>query len=218
MDLIPFIQFTCSSGYVFRWIFAGLVMCIPVLNFFSFGYLSKASRLLAIGSIGLPTWQDRYNIWIEGIKLLFVFILYEAIPFFLFSCGSFLIAISPVTAFFGHVIIKCSYLTLLVFSVFLPFAFATFSEQMDFRRAMEFEKVLAGIKEVLTPYVAGYVAALIALYICWLIRKIPYLGFICWSILTYYVLLLATYYFTQLFRKTSLSAEPVRDETEEREV
>lgn len=212
MELIPFIQFTLSSGYITRWIYAGLVMCIPVVNFLSLGYLSKASRLLAIGSIGLPTWQDKYDIWIEGIRLLFIFILYEAIPFFLFSCGSFLIALSSFTAFFGHIIIKFSYFAFLIFSFFLPFAFATFSEQTDFRKALEFEKVLKAIKEVFVPYLGGYLGTLIAIYISLKFIKIPYLiGVAFSSVLTYYVLLLATYYFTQLFKKTSLSEEPVRD-------
>jgi hypothetical protein len=216
MDIIPFIQFTLNGQYFSRWIYGGILMYIPGLNFFSLGYLSKASRLLMIGTIGLPTWQERYDIWIEGVKLLFVFILYEAIPFFLFSCGFFLTTLGSITAFFGHLIIKLFYLALLLFSFFLPFAFATFAEQMDFRKALEYEKILKGIKEVFIPYLGGYAATLIALYICLLLIRIPYLvGFIVSSILTYYVLLLATYYFTQLFKRTSLAMEKTGDLTGE---
>jgi hypothetical protein len=212
MDIIPFIQFTLNGQYISRWVYGGILMYIPVLNFFSLGFLSKSSRLLMIGTIGLPTWQNRYDIWIEGIKLLFIFILYEAIPFFLFSCGFFLTTLSSITAFFGHIIMKLSYLALLVFSFFLPFAMATFAEQMDFRKALEFEKVLSAIKEVFVPYLGGYVATLIALYICKLFIRIPFfVGFIISSILTYYVLLLATYYFTQLFKRTSLALEKAGD-------
>ncbi len=213
MDLIPFVQFTFNTGYISRWIVPGLILGIPVLNFFSLGYLSKASRILALGSIGLPTWQERYEIWIEGVKLLFIFILYEAVPFFLFSCGFFLTTLSPFTAFFGNIIIKASYLALLLFSFFLPFAFATFAEQGDFRKALEFEKVLAAIKETFVPYAAGYIGTLIALYICKLFIGIPFLvGLALASVMAYYVLLVATYYFTQLFRKTTLSAEPSESE------
>jgi hypothetical protein len=217
MDLVPFIQFTFNTGYISRWIVPGLILGIPVLNFFSMGYLSKASRVLALGSIGLPTWQEKYEIWIEGVKLLFIFILYEAVPFFLFSCGFFLTALSSFTAFFGNLIIKASYLALLIFSFFLPFAFATFSEQGDFRKALEFEKVLAAIRETPVPYTAGYVGTLIALYLCKLLIRIPFLvGLALASILAYYILLLATYYFTQLFRKTTLSAEPFETENIEK--
>jgi hypothetical protein len=208
MDIIPFIQFSLNSRYISRWIYGGLILYIPVLNFLSLGYLSNASRLILIGGIGLPTWQNKMDIWIEGVKLIFIFILYEAIPFFLFSCGFFLTTLSSITAFFGHIIIKLSYIALLLFSFFIPFAFATFSEQMDFRKALEFEKILKGIKEVFIPYLGGYLGTLIALYICKLIMHIPYLiGFILSSILTYYVFLISTYYFTELFKKTTLATE-----------
>lgn len=208
MDIIPFIQFSLNSRYISRWIYGGLILYIPVLNFLSLGYLSNASRLILIGGIGLPTWQNKMDIWIEGVKLIFIFILYEAIPFFLFSCGFFLTTLSSITAFFGHIIIKLSYIALLLFSFFIPFAFAIFSEQMDFRKALEFEKILKGIKEVFIPYLGGYLGTLIALYICKLIMRIPYLiGFILSSILTYYVFLISTYYFTELFKKTTLPTE-----------
>jgi len=207
MDIIPFIQFSLNSRYISRWIYGGIILYIPVLNFLSLGYLSNASRLILIGGIGLPTWQNKMDIWIEGVKLIFIFILYEAIPFFLFSCGFFLTTLSSITAFFGHIIIKLSYIALLLFSFFIPFAFATFSEQMDFRKALEFEKILKGIKEVFIPYLGGYLGTLIALYICILIMHIPYLGFILSSILTYYVFLISTYYFTELFKKTTLPTE-----------
>ncbi len=166
-----------------------------------------------IGSIGLPTWERRSEIWIEGAKMLLVFILYGAIPFFMFSCGFFLTALSSLTALFGHIITKLSYLALLISSFFLPFAFITFSEQMDFRKALEFEKILRGIKEVLIPYFIGYSATLLALFVCWLIIPIPKSYFLQFfmlallSTLTYYILLLSTYYFTQLYRRTSLSTE-----------
>jgi len=100
MDIIPFIQFSLNSRYISRWIYGGLILYIPVLNFLSLGYLSNASRLILIGGIGLPTWQNKMDIWIEGVRLIFIFILYEAIPFFLFSCGFFLTTLNSITAFF----------------------------------------------------------------------------------------------------------------------
>jgi uncharacterized membrane protein (GlpM family) len=76
---------------------------------------------------------------------------------------------------------------------------------MDFREALEFERIFNGIKEVFLPYLGGYFGTLIALYACKIIIKIPYLiGFLLSSLCTYYVFLLATYYFTHLFKKTSL--------------
>ena len=213
MDLISFVRFTFNTRYMTRWICGGLILCIPALNFFSFGFLSRASRLFIIGGIGLPTWQDKYDTWIEGIKLLFIFILYGAIPFFMFSCGFFLTTLTSFTAFFGNIIIKLSYVVLLICSFFLPFAFAVFAEKMDFRNALEFENIIKGIKEVFVEYIAGYIGVLILLYVCKLIIHIPYVGFIASSVLTYYVFLIATYYFTELYKKTTLTSLIVPEES-----
>jgi hypothetical protein len=217
MDIISFARFTLNSRYMTRWIYGGLILCIPVLNFLSLGFLAKASRLFITGGIGLPTWQDKYETWIEGIKLLFIFILYGAIPFFMFSCGFFLTTLTSITAFFGNIIIKLSFVVLLICSFFIPFAFATFAEKMDFRKALEFENILKGIKEVFVEYSAGYIGVLIVLYICKLIIHIPLIGFIVSSILTYYVFLLATYYFTELYKKTTLTSIIVQEESEPEE-
>jgi hypothetical protein len=212
MDLFPFIQFTLNTQYILRWVLGGIILYIPVLNLFSLGYLAKASRLFMIGSVGLPLWEKKSEIWMEGVKLLFIFILYEAIPFFLFSFGFFLTTLTSITAFFGHILIKLSYLALFLCSFFIPFAFAAFSEEGDFKKSLEFDKILNGIKEVFIPYMGGYISALIVLYVCKAVIHIPYLvGFILSSVLTYYTLLIATCYFTRLYVKTALSEDKITE-------
>jgi hypothetical protein len=213
MEIIPFIQFTMNSRFAMRWIAGGVILFVPGFDLLSLGYLSKASRLLMIGSVGLPTWEKKNEIWAEGMKLVFILILYEAIPCFLFSFGFFLTALTSITAFFGHILIKLSYVAFLVCSFFIPFAFATFSEEREFRKALEFEKIFAGIKETLIPYIGGYVGSLIVLSICLVMVRIPFIGFIVSPILTYYALLIATYFFTGLYVKTSLSLARITEES-----
>ncbi|MBP1748935.1 MAG: hypothetical protein H6Q52_1474 [Deltaproteobacteria bacterium] len=212
MDIIPFIRFTVNSRYVNRWIFGGLALFIPVLNFFSIGFLSRTSRLVMVGGMGLATWQEKYEIWLEGMKLVFVFILYNAIPFFMFSAGFFLTTLNSFTAFFGHLMIKAAVFVILpICSFFLPFAFAVFAERLDFRESLEFESILRAIKEVLVEYIIGYAATIAALYISLLFMRIPYLiGFLIASVFTYYSLLLSTFYFTG--RKTSLCLAQIKDD------
>jgi hypothetical protein len=215
MNIVPFLEFTLNSRYLTRWIFAGLVLYIPILWFFSLGFLSRTSRLVIIGGIGLPTWQEKYETAIEGVKLLFVFILYNAIPFFLFSSGFFLTTLNTFTAFFGHIVIISSYIAFIACSFLIPFAFVTFAEQTDFRSALEFERIFKGIKEVFFEYLIGYGVALCSLYLCKWIMRIPYLGFILSSILSYYILLVSTYYFTELYKRTSLVTVRMDGETTE---
>lgn len=214
MDVIPFIRFTANSRYINRWIYVGLALFIPVLNFLSIGFLSRTSRLIMVGGMGLATWQEKYETWIEGVKLLFVFILYNAIPFFMFSSGFFLTTLNSFTAFFGHLMIKAAtFVVLPICCFFLPFAFAVFAERLDFRESLEFELILRGIREVFLEYVIGYVATIAAIYVSLLFMRIPYLvGFLISSVLTYYSLLLSTFYFTELYRKTSLCLAQIKDD------
>ena len=217
MDIIPFIRFTVNSRYMARWIVGGLALFIPVLNFFSIGFLSRTSRLILVGGMGISTWQEKYEAWLEGVKLLFVFILYNAIPFFMFSSGFFLTTLNTFTAFFGHLMIKAAVFVIFpICSFFLPFAFTIFAERTDFREALEFEDILRGIKEVLVEYIIGYAATIGAVYVALLFMHIPYLiGFLISSVLTYYVLLLSAYFFTGLYRRTSLCMQRVVPETDE---
>jgi len=214
VELYPFIQFTLNSRFIKRWLIAGLIFFIPFLDFFSVGYLSRTIRTMMSGGMGLPTWDKKGEIWIEGLKQVFLFILYEAVPFFLFSFGFFLTALHPFTAFFGRIITFLGFVAMFIFSFFMPFAFALFAEKMDFKKALEFENILMAIKEVLIQYIAGYIGVLFLLGIFYLtILRIPYfIGFVMFSILTYYVLILSAYYFAQLFIRTSLSTVKITED------
>lgn len=214
MDLFTFIRLTINSRHITRWIYGGLVLYIPVLNFFSIGYLSRTSRLFLIGGMGFATWEEKYETWIEGVKLLFVFILYNAIPFFMFSAGFFLTTLSSFTAFFGNIMMKlAAFLVFPLCSFFLPFAFTAFAESGDIRESLEFERIFKGIKEVIFAYILGYVATVTALYVVTLLMHIPYfIGFLIASVLSYYILLLSSYYFTELHKKTTLCMQRITPE------
>ncbi|HOJ43564.1 MAG TPA: DUF4013 domain-containing protein [Syntrophorhabdaceae bacterium] len=214
MELYPFIQFTLNTKFIKRWVVAGLIFFIPFLDFFSVGYLSRAIRIMMTGGMGLPTWDRKGEIWMEGLKQVFLFILYEAVPFFLFSFGFFLTALHPFTAFFGRIITFLGFVALFIFSFFIPFAFAVLAEKMDFKKALEFDTILKAIKEVIILYVAGYLGILFLIGVFYVtILKIPYfIGFFLFSILTYYVLILGAYYFAQLFVRTSLSTVRITED------
>jgi hypothetical protein len=208
MDIVPFVLLTVNSRFFMRWVAGGLILLIPVLNFLSLGYLTKTCNLLMIGGIGLPTWDDRSEIWKDGAKLLYIFILYEALPSFLFSCGFFLASFGNfMTAFLGGSLKWLAALTFIGCSFFLPFGFCAFAENKDVRAAFEFEKIAFAVREVVAHYILGFVVTCVCLYATYKLHRIPFLlGFVLSSTLTYYVFLVATYYFTQLFRRTSISA------------
>jgi hypothetical protein len=194
---------------MFRWISAGAILFIPGVNFLSLGYLLRSSDLSMIGGIGLPTWERKNELWWDGAKLACVVVLYEALPSFLFSFGFLLSSFgNPVTVFIGGIMRLLSIFAFVICSFFIPFAFCVFIESVDVRRAFEFERIAGAVKEVLVPYACGYCASVLCVYIAYRFHSIPYLiGFLLSSILIYYVLLVSTYFFTQLFKRTTLATE-----------
>ena len=208
MDIISFVIFTFNGRYVKRWISAGIILFIPVVNFLSLGYLSRSSGLTMIGGIGLPTWERKQELWREGARLAYVVILYEALPCFLFSFSFLLSSFgNVVTMFIGGIMKVLAVLAFIFCSFFLPFAFCTAVQDTDVRGAFEFERIANRRKRGADGLLGGYGLAAFCMYIAFRLHVIPYLfGFALSSILIYYVLLVATYYFTRLFGKTSLSA------------
>jgi hypothetical protein len=191
-----------------RWMLAGIMLVVPVLNFLSLGYLWRTSGLTMIGGIGLPTWERKGELWREGARLAYIIILYEALPSFLFSLG-FLLS-SPgyfITSLIGYFVKFFAAITFVFCSFFLPFAFCVFVESMEVKRAFDFERIAKAVREVIGSYALGYVVAIICLYVAYRLHHIPYIGLFLWLVLTFYVLLVATYYFTQLFRKTRLASD-----------
>jgi hypothetical protein len=215
MDIISFVVFTLKEvRYVKRWVAAGIILFIPGINFFSLGYLSRSAGLAMIGGIGLPTWERKNELWREGAKLVYVAILYEALPCFLFSFSFLLSSFGNViTVFIGAVMKVLAVLAFIFCSFFIPFAFCAAVQNTDVRGAFEFERIAGAVKEVLPAYLAGYALAVFCIYAAFTLHVIPYLiGFALSSILTYYVLLVSTYYFSQIFRGTSLSARTLHQE------
>jgi hypothetical protein len=194
MDIVSFITFSVNTRYMLRWIVAGLMLLVPILNFLSIGYLAKASNLFLIGGIGLPTWEEKGDIFRQGLYLLYIMILYLALPSFLFSCWFLLVSFGNLfTAFIGGIMKLLSAAAFVGCSFFIPFAF---------------ESIMAAIKRVWVPYVFGYLVSGALVYVAFKFHRIPYIGFLLSSVLTYYILLVTTFYFTQLYRNTGLA---VRD-------
>ncbi len=206
MDVVSFVVFSFNTRYILRWIYAGLIFVVPIVNFFSLGYLARASSLSIIGGIGLPTWERKSEIWREGAKVAYIVILYEALPSFLFSFGFLLYNIGhSITTFLSMMIFTASGLAFVGCSFFLPFAFYTFVEGQEVRKAFDFEQITAAVKEVLAGYVFGYVLTGCCLLVAYKLLRVPFLGIPLASVLAFYVLLISAFYFGQLFKKTSLS-------------
>ena len=61
---------------------AGSLLCfVPVLHFFAFGYLYRMAKVLRVnGTLELPEWEDPSRLFIDGIRLTIVFLVYGFLP------------------------------------------------------------------------------------------------------------------------------------------
>ena len=61
---------------------AGSLLCfVPVVHFFAFGYLYRMTKVLRVnGSLELPEWEDPSRLFIDGIRLTIVLLVYGFLP------------------------------------------------------------------------------------------------------------------------------------------
>lgn len=61
---------------------AGSLMCfVPVLHFFAFGYLYRMTKIMRVnGTLELPEWEDPSRLFIDGIRLTIVLLVYGYLP------------------------------------------------------------------------------------------------------------------------------------------
>jgi hypothetical protein len=61
---------------------AGSLLCfVPVLHFFAFGYLYRMAKVLRVnGTLELPEWEDTSRVFIDGIRLTIVLLVYGFLP------------------------------------------------------------------------------------------------------------------------------------------
>jgi hypothetical protein len=157
-----------------------------------------------VGGLGLPTWERRSELWREGARLAYIVILYESVPCFLFSFGFLLLSFGDiVTNYLGWASQILSACTFVICTFFIPFAFCAFVESTEVRKAFEFERIIITVKRVLIRYFFGYALIGCAMYLSLKLRSIPYFGIILVSVFVFYVMLVSTYFFTQLFRKAN---------------
>lgn len=83
-------------------IILGVILMIPIANLIGFGYYLRALRSTFEGSNLLPGFENIRELFVNGIKLLIVCIIYTIIPFILIAIssilGSFLLVLAFISA------------------------------------------------------------------------------------------------------------------------
>lgn len=81
-----FLKLIQSPKFLLTFLIGSLLCFVPILHFFAFGYLFLLTKkIVTNGSFEYPDWTDFSNLFIKGIELTAISILYLTLPFLLFK-------------------------------------------------------------------------------------------------------------------------------------
>lgn len=81
-----FLKLIQSPKFLLTFLIGGLLCFVPILHFFAFGYLFFLTKKIATeGSFEYPEWTDFPNLFIKGIELTAISIIFLILPFLLFK-------------------------------------------------------------------------------------------------------------------------------------
>jgi hypothetical protein len=81
-----FLKLIQSPKFLLTFLIGGLLCFVPILHFFAFGYLFfLTKKIVTEGSFEYPEWTDFPNLFIKGIELTAISIIFLILPFLLFK-------------------------------------------------------------------------------------------------------------------------------------
>lgn len=81
-----FLKLIQSPKFFLTFLIGGLLCFVPILHFFAFGYLFFLTKKITTeGSFEYPEWTDFPNLFIKGIELTAIGIIFLILPFLLFK-------------------------------------------------------------------------------------------------------------------------------------
>lgn len=70
-----------NPQFLFYFLIGGVLCFVPIINFFALGYLYRVAKSLrARGTLTLPEWDNISGLFLDGIRLLVVFLIYAFLP------------------------------------------------------------------------------------------------------------------------------------------
>lgn len=115
---------------------AGSLLCfVPILHFFAFGYLYRMAKILRVnGTLELPEWEDPSRLFIDGIRLTIVLLVYGFLPL---TLGLIIIKLLILDLTYTSVNVFLGFWKIAVLSI-LCSAFYRYQRNQDFYELLNF--------------------------------------------------------------------------------
>lgn len=128
-----------NPQFFISFLVGGLLCFIPIINLFALGYLYRMVKIIRhTGSFNMPEWDSFEQLFIDGIRMILVFLVYGLLPFIL---GFFILSlVLPGITLLEHNIIS-SILKIAVLAVFCS-AIYRYQRSQSFYALLDFKLIM----------------------------------------------------------------------------
>jgi hypothetical protein len=145
-------------GHWVRWILLIIISAIPIVNFIAEGYVVKIYR----GGDVAPEFKDYIGMFIDGLKLTIINLVYLIIPLIIIQAGEFFGLEELSTT--GVALMVIGTILALVVSLFALIAAVRFAKTESMKEAFNFNAILEKIQEIgWKHYILSYIVFIVVL-------------------------------------------------------
>jgi hypothetical protein len=197
-------------------IIIGGILSLPILFFIAFGYEFKVMKNSINLKPEMPEWKGFADLFVKGIFVFIIGLLYLIIPAIIGSIGIVTGVLStmaidifqPINMLSGILtssaigIFFIAALLMLIALFILPMAIAMYAKSDNFGDSFKFGEIFNRIKSIFGEYVVSYIILILLLIISGIIGLIPFIGWLLGLFATFYIFIVASNMFGQLYLKS----------------
>lgn len=212
MDIVETVKFPSNDDeWIKKILIGGLLMLIPIINFITLGYYIKTLRRGIDGESALPEWDDWGDLFIKGLIVVIVVIIYMLIPLAVLFLSIGGAAISSITsgditpASIGAIIGGSLIFLLLLLIVFLllPMALSMYAKEDSIGAALRLGEILSRIRSIIGEYIIALIVLWALMLIVSFISLVPFIGWVVVIFAQFYVGLVAAHMFGTIYATSS---------------
>jgi len=212
MDIVENIKYpTTDSEWIKKILIGGILLIIPIINFIIGGYYIKTLRGSIEGKPGLPEWDDWGDLFITGLMVAIIGLIYMLIPLivlFVSIGGVITAAISSgdfsagsISAIVGGSLF--SVVLMLIVCLVLPMALSIYAKEDSIGAAFRIGEILSRIKSIPGDYIISIIVLYALLFIVNLVAAIPILGWVIVIFANFYIVLVASKMFGEVYASSN---------------
>ena len=212
MDIVENIKYpTTDSEWIKKILIGGILLIIPIINFIIGGYYIKTLRGSIEGKPGLPEWDDWGDLFITGLMVAIIGLIYMLIPLivlFVSIGGVITAAISSgdfsagsISAIVGGSLF--SVVLMLIVCLVLPMALSIYAKEDSIGAAFRIGEILSRIKSIPGDYIISIIVLYALLFIVNLVAAIPIIGWVIIIFANFYIALVASKMFGEVYASSN---------------